>query len=133
MKRVTGLGGVFFKSSNPRETLAWYRRHLDIDSEDWGGLAFRWREEEAPDEIGYTVWSSFPENTDYFAPSDLPYMWNFRVADLDGLIAMLREEGVEIVDGVQEHPNGKFAWIRDPEGRKIELWEPVPSAKDPYL
>lgn len=133
MDRVTGLGGVFFKSENPKETMAWYRRHLGLDSEDWGGLAFRWREEKAPEEIGYTVWSSFPASTDYFAPSDLPYMCNFRVADLDRLIAMLREEGVEIVEGVQEHPNGKFAWIRDPEGRKIELWEPVPSAKDPYL
>ncbi len=131
--RVTGLGGVFFKSGDPKPLLEWYRTHLGIDAADWGGFAFQWREREQPEEIGYTVWGAFPETTDYFAPSDLPYMLNFRVQGIDRLIAVLKEEGVEIVGEVEEHPNGKFAWIRDPEGRKVELWEPVASSEDPYL
>jgi catechol 2,3-dioxygenase-like lactoylglutathione lyase family enzyme len=133
MKRVTGLGGMFFRSRDPKETLAWYRRHLGIESADWGGVAFRWREPDRPDETGYTVWSAFPHDTGYFAPSEHAYMMNFRVDDLVGLVAALRAEGVEVVGEISEEPNGKFAWILDPEGRKIELWEPVPSREDPYL
>ena len=133
MKRVTGLGGMFFRSRDPKETLAWYRRHLGIESDDWGGYAFRWLEEERPAEKGYTVWSAFPEDTKYFAPSEHAFMVNFRVADLEGLIAALRAEGVEVVGDISTEANGKFAWILDPEGRKVELWEPVPSAEDPYL
>ena len=133
MKRVTGLGGVFFRSGDAKGTLAWYRRHLGIDTADWGGYAFRWLEREQPDETGYTVWSAFPEDTKYFAPSEHAFMVNFRVADLEGLIAALRSEGVEMVGEIAHEENGKFAWILDPEGRKVELWEPVPSREDPYL
>ncbi len=133
MKRVTGLGGLFFRSRDPRATLAWYRQHLGIDSAEWGGAAFVWAEKESPDEIGYTIWSAFPEDTDYFAPSEQPFMVNFRVDDLVGLIAVLKAEGVEVLGDIQEHENGKFAWILDSEGRKVELWEPVPSKDDPYL
>jgi predicted enzyme related to lactoylglutathione lyase len=132
-KRVTGLGGVFFKSADPARIIDWYRAHLGIAAEKWGGFAFQWGEKGRPDETGYTVWSSFPDSTDYFSPSDHPYMINFRVADLEALLTALKAEGVEVVGEMQEHPNGKFAWVLDPEGRKIELWEPVPSAKDPYL
>lgn len=132
MKRVTGIGGVFFKSRDPKAMLAWYRRHLGIDEQGWGA-AFRWREEADPEEIGYTVWSPFPEDTDYFAPGAAQCMVNFRVAELEGLLAALKEEGVEVVGGIREEENGKFAWILDPEGMKVELWEPVPSARDPYL
>jgi catechol 2,3-dioxygenase-like lactoylglutathione lyase family enzyme len=133
MKRVTGLGGVFFKTANPKETLDWYRRHLGIESDAWGGFAFRWLDREQPEETGYTVWSAFPRDTRYFAPSEHELMVNFRVADLEGLLAALREEGVEVVGDVSEEANGKFGWILDPDGRKIELWEPVPSREDPYL
>jgi len=133
MKRVTGLGGLFFKSQDPKATAEWYRNHLGIDSDEWGGFAFQWREMENSDEVGYTVWSPFPEDTKYFAPSQSPYMFNFRVEDMDYVLAELKKEGVEIVGEMEEHPNGKFAWILDLEGRKIELWEPVESNKDPYL
>lgn len=133
MKRVTGLGGMFFKSRDPKKTLDWYRSHLGIDSEDWGGFAFQWLERDQPEEVGYTVWSAFPEDTKHFAPGQQSFMVNFRVDDLDGLIAALKTEGVEVVGGIEQHENGKFAWILDPEGRKVELWEPVPSRDDPYI
>ena len=133
MKRVTGLGGVFFRSRDPKAALQWYRKHLGIESADWGGFAFQWIQKERPDEVGYTVWSAFPEDTEYFAPSQESFMVNFRVHDLGRLIAALEAEGIEIVGEIEQHENGKFAWILDPEGRKIELWEPVPSKDDPYL
>jgi predicted enzyme related to lactoylglutathione lyase len=133
MRRVTGIGGIFFKSDDPGRTLEWYRTHLGIASGDFGGFAFQWSEKDRPNETGYTVWSVFPDTTAYFSPSEQPYMINFRVADLVGLVAALREEGVEIVGEIEQYPNGKFAWILDPEGRKIELWEPVPADEDPYL
>jgi predicted enzyme related to lactoylglutathione lyase len=133
MKRVTGLGGMFFKSRDPKAALDWYRKHLGIDSADWGGFAFQWRQREQPDEVGHTVWSAFADDTEYFAPSNESFMVNFRVDDLDGLIAALETEGVDVVGEVQHHENGKFAWILDPEGRKIELWQPVASKDDPYI
>lgn len=133
MKRVTGIGGVFFTSAHPDRTLDWYRTHLGIDAGDYGGFAFQWTEKDRPEQTGYTVWSAFPDSSDYLAPSDQPFMVNFRVADLEALIAALKEEGVEVVGEIEAHPNGKFAWILDLEGRKIELWEPVPSQDDPYL
>ncbi|MGD8495170.1 MAG: hypothetical protein PVF05_03205 [Gemmatimonadales bacterium] len=131
--RVTGLGGVFFKSADPGGLRSWYRDHLGIEFGDWGGFAFLWREQDRLDEIGYTIWGPFPDTTRYFSPSELPYMVNFRVADLESLLQVLRDEDVEIVGELERHPNGSFAWILDPEGRKIELWEPVPSDEDPYL
>jgi len=133
MRRVTGLGGMFFRSKDPKATLDWYRRHLGIESADWGGFAFQWLDKDDSGETGYTVWSAMPADTTYFAPSEESFMVNFRVADLEGLIAALETEGVHIVGEIQQHENGKFAWILDPEGRKIELWEPVPSKDDPYL
>jgi len=133
MKRVTGIGGVFFKSRDPKATLDWYREHLGIDSAEWGGFAFQWNEKERPEQTGYTVWSAFPENTDHFGPSDQPFMMNYRVEDLAGLISALKAEGVEVIGEIEQHPNGKFAWILDSEGRKVELWQPVPSNEDPYL
>lgn len=133
MRRVTGLGGIFFKVSDQQATLDWYRRHLGIASNEWGGFAFQWLDKEHPAETGYTVWSAFPEGSTYFAPSDHPFMVNFRVQNLEGLVAVLRTEGVAVVGEIEQHPNGKFAWIQDPDGRKIELWEPVPSSDDPYL
>jgi catechol 2,3-dioxygenase-like lactoylglutathione lyase family enzyme len=131
--RVTGIGGVFFESDDPARTLEWYRTHLGIEAGDFGGFAFQWREKDQPSETGYTVWSAFPDTSEYLSPGNQPFMINFRVADLTGLIAALREEGVEIVGEIEQHPNGKFAWVLDRDGRKVELWEPVPAAEDPYL
>lgn len=133
LTRVTGLGGIFFKSADPDATRAWYHRHLGIASGEFGGSAFLWSEKDRPDEVGYTIWSPFPDDTGYFAPGEQRFMVNFRVADLERLVAALRAEGVQVVGDIEQYPNGKFAWILDPEGRKIELWEPVPSAEDPYL
>ena len=133
LTRVTGIGGVFFKSGDPSLTREWYLTHLGIAFQDWGGFSFLWQERDQPSETGYTVFGVFSDSTEYFSPSNEPYMLNFRVADLDGLVAALRDEGVEIAGEIEQHPNGKFAWILDPEGRKVELWEPVPSSEDPYL
>ena len=133
MAKVLGIGGVFFKSDDPAALLTWYRTHLGIASGDWGGFAFQWQEQGHPNETGYTIWSAFPDTTNYFSPGEQSFMVNFRVADLAALIAALREEGVEIVGEMEQYPNGMFAWILDPEGRKIELWEPVASSEDPYL
>lgn len=133
LRRVTGIGGVFFKSHDPARVLEWYRTHLGIESGDWGGFAFQWREQDQPNATGYTVWGVFPDTTTYFSPSEQQFLVNFRVQDLVSLIAALREEGVAVVGEIEQHPNGKFAWILDPEGRKVELWEPVASAVDPYL
>jgi catechol 2,3-dioxygenase-like lactoylglutathione lyase family enzyme len=130
--RVTGLGGIFFKTADQAKTLEWYRERLGLDTTDFGSV-FLWRDHQQTEETGYTVWSPFARDTDYFAPSDAAFMVNFRVQNLDALLASLRAHGVEVVGGPKEEPNGRFAWIVDPEGRKIELWEPVPSKEDPYL
>lgn len=132
MKRVTGLGGVFFKCADPESVKKWYREHLGIESDQWG-FAFLWRDLEDPEQRGYTVWSPFPDATEYFEPSEQPYMFNYRVADMDALLPQLEAEGVEVVGGPDSEANGKFAWILDPDGRKIELWEPIESSRDPYL
>jgi predicted enzyme related to lactoylglutathione lyase len=131
--RVTGLGGLFFRSRDPKATLQWYREHLGIDAADWGGFAFQWLTKDAPTQTAYTVWAAFPDDTSYFEPATQEFMMNFRVEGLDALLEACREQGVTVVGGIDSHPNGRFAWILDPEGRKIELWEPVPSKDDPYL
>jgi predicted enzyme related to lactoylglutathione lyase len=124
MKRVTGLGGVFFKCDDPEKMKNWYREHLGIESDQYGSM-FEWRQKENPEQKGITVWSPFPSATGYFAPSDKPYMFNYRVENLHALLEMLRKEGVQVVGEVEEYDYGKFGWIMDPEGNKIELWEPV--------
>lgn len=129
---VTGVGGIFFRSDDPAGVSAWYRERLGVGVPE-GTFVFRWLEEDDPEELGYTVWGVFPASTEYFAPSDAPYMINFRVENLPVLLEDLRSAGVEVVGELEEYPNGSFAWILDPEGRKIELWEPVPSADDPYI
>ena len=131
-RRVTGIGGIFFKCADPVATRNWYGEHLGVPAGDYG-WPFLWRDVESPEERGYTVWNPFPDSTDYLDPSSEPFMVNYRVADLETLLATLREEGVEVVGGPDVYENGKFGWILDPDGRKIELWEPVPSAEDPYL
>ena len=124
MKRVTGIGGVFFKARDPKALGAWYRTHLGIGVEDWGGAAFRWKGPDNPDGVGTTVWSPFAADTSYFAPSSAPFMINYRVDDLHAVLAALRAEGVEVVDQVDESDYGKVGWVIDPEGNKLELWQP---------
>ncbi len=129
--RVTGIGGMFFKSDDPKTIMEWYRKHLGIEPDAYGGWSFQWREKRRPQRIGCTVWNPFERATKYFDPSEHPYMFNFRVADLKTLLAQLRREGVHVIDELQEASYGKFGWIIDPEGRKIELWEP-PDSDDPF-
>lgn len=126
MKRVTGIGGIFFKSPDPAALSAWYQKHLGLNVEPWGGVAFRWAGEDNPQGVGSTIWSPFAADTPYFAPSAAPFMVNFRVVDLHALLAALRAEGVQVQDKVEESEYGKFGWILDPDGHKIELWEPPP-------
>jgi catechol 2,3-dioxygenase-like lactoylglutathione lyase family enzyme len=132
MAKVTGIGGVFFISKDSQAARDWYRKNLGIDSEEWG-KAFLWREAEAKERIGYTVWSPHKPDTDHFKPSDADLMINYRVDDLDALWTHLKASGVECLGEVEQHPNGKFAWIIDLDGRKVELWEPIDPVEDPYL
>lgn len=120
-KRVTGLGGFFFKTKDPDGIKTWYKKHLGIPADQYG-WTFWWKDHEG--KPGSTQWSPFKEDTDYFHPSSKPFMMNFRVHDLEGLLADLAREGVEIVGEMQTFSYGKFGWILDPEGNKIELWEP---------
>ncbi len=124
MKRVTGIGGIFFKAQDPKALAAWYQQHLGIDVQPWGGAAFRWSGPDNPQGVGSTVWSPFAADTAYFAPSTAPFMVNYRVADLHALLAQLRAEGVQVEDKVDESEYGKFGWVIDPEGNKLELWQP---------
>ena len=129
MERVTGIGGIFFKARDPRQMMAWYSRHLGIGTDpgadaDATYTEFTWREEEPPQRPGSTVWTLFPQDTHYFDPSASPFMINYRVADLDALLAQLCAEGVTVDERVEEYEYGRFGWITDPEGNRIELWEP---------
>ncbi|MGD0696007.1 MAG: VOC family protein [Terriglobia bacterium] len=124
MKRVTGIGGIFFKSGNQAKLLEWYERHLGIKADPNTGTAFHWREEDDPSKKGLTAWSIFPAETKYFDPSRSNFMLNYRVEDLDGLLKVLAEEGVEIDPKREDYEYGRFAWIMDPDGNRIELWEP---------
>jgi catechol 2,3-dioxygenase-like lactoylglutathione lyase family enzyme len=124
-ERVTGIGGVFFKARDPKALSAWYREKLGLafrGDGDWS--LFEWREREDPGRMGSTVWSLFRSDSKYFAPSQATFMINYRVRDLDRMLAQLRALGVSVDSKVVEDFNGKFAWVVDPEGTKIELWEP---------
>jgi predicted enzyme related to lactoylglutathione lyase len=123
MKRVTGIGGIFIKARDPAALREWYRKHLGLDVTEWGGVVFRWNDDN-PAAVGTTVWSLFDAESTYFAPSAAPFMVNYRVDDLHALLAALREEGCTVVDEPQESEYGKFGWVVDPEGNKIELWQP---------
>ena len=125
MAKVTGIGGVFFKSRGDGKALAaWYRQHLGLKLEDFGGAILRWPDDTATDR-GLTVWCVASHDSRWFSPSESPFMINYRVDDLGALLAQLRAEGVEILKGPEWHENGKFAWIMDPDGNKVELWEPM--------
>jgi len=124
-KRVTGLGGFFFKTKNPDKIREWYGKHLGLPVDDYG-CTFRWKDKAGND--CSTQWSPFKDDTSYFKPSEKQFMMNFRVGNLHELLAVLKEEGVTIVGKVEEYEYGKFGWIIDPEGNKIELWEPIDKA-----
>ena len=123
MKRVAGIGGVFFKANEPEKLCGWYRKHLGIEINE-RAAAFKWRAIDDPKKESYTVWSPFPNDTDYFMPSGKPFMINFQVNDLEGLLAELKEQGVEVDLRVETYDYGKFGWIMDPEDSRIELLEP---------
>ncbi len=130
MARVTGVGGIFFKTRGDRAALAaWYQKHLGMALEDWGGAILRWPEDRAGDG-GVTVWRVADRDSKWFAPSDSSFMVNYRVDNLDEMLAQLREGGVEVIAGPDSDDNGKFAWIMDPDGNKVELWEPQASPDD---
>jgi predicted enzyme related to lactoylglutathione lyase len=124
MKRVTGIGGVFFKSKDPESQRNWYRDHLGLKTDEYGSL-FEFRDIDEPETKGYLQWSPFSETTTYFEPSEREFMINYRVENLEWLLGELAKEGVEVVGEMQSFSYGKFAHIMDPEGNKIELWEPV--------
>jgi catechol 2,3-dioxygenase-like lactoylglutathione lyase family enzyme len=126
-ERVSGIGGVFFKARDSKTLGAWYRQALGIDIMAGAPFAkFPWRERDDSSRVGSTTWTLFPSTTKYFAPSDATFMINYRVRNLDAMLAQLRALGVAVDPKVTEDFNGKFAWIVDPEGNKIELWEPKP-------
>lgn len=124
MAKVTGIGGVFFKARNdPVALAAWYQEHLGLTIAPWGGAVLHWPDDKAEDS-GLTVWSVAKPDTQWFAPSESSFMINYRVDDMSALLAKLEAAGVPILKGPETHENGTFAWILDPDGNKIELWEP---------
>ena len=124
MKRVTGIGGIFFKAKDAPALQDWYRRHLGIDVQPWGGAAFTWTDGEGKPVAGTTAWSIGPAESDPFAPGTAPFMVNYRVDDLHALVQVLREEGCNVLDKIDDSEYGTFAWVIDPEGNKVELWQP---------
>ena len=125
IKRVTGIGGFFFKTEDPNATREWYKNHLGIPTDQYG-WTFWWKDKEGNE--CSTQWSPFETSTKYFEPSQKQFMMNFRVDNLEALLEILKEEGVTIVGEMQTYDYGKFGWILDPEGNKIELWEPIDKA-----
>lgn len=124
MKRVTGIGGIFFKARDPGALGAWYRTHLGIDVQEWGGAAFRWTDESGNAIAGTTIWSVGSADGNQFAPGTASFMVNYRVADLHSLLQALRSEGCTVLEKTDDSEYGKFGWVIDPEGNKVELWQP---------
>ena len=128
-KRVTGLGGIFFKCKDPTKQKEWYSQHLGIKSDQYGS-SFEWRRSDKPEIKGYTAWSPFANDTTYFQPSEKDFMINYRVENLHELVIELKKEGVQVLDEIEEFEYGKFVHLLDPEGNKIELWEAVDDEYD---
>ncbi|GGF80278.1 VOC family protein [Alteromonas lipolytica] len=122
MTRVTGIGGIFIKAKDPEMLQHWYKNHLGIDVQAWGGTSFNWVDAEGKAYVGSTAWMI--GNGENFAPGKSAFMVNYRVADLSGLLTSLRAEGGHVLDETEESEFGKFGWVIDPEGNKLELWEP---------
>ena len=128
-KRVTGIGGIFFKTKNPAQTKDWYSKHLGFNTDNYG-TCFEWRQADDGTKKGFSQWSPFDESSTYFQPSEKEFMINYRVEDLEWLVGMLKKEGVNILDEIETYDYGKFVHILDPDGNKIELWEPVDDVFD---
>lgn len=126
MPKITGIGGIFFYSDNPAETTAWYKKNLGLETDDYGSV-FEFRNANRPDEINYLRWSAFSKETDHFNPSTRDFMINYRVQNIEAMVAQFEANGVTVLDSIATYPYGKFVHIMDPEGNKIELWEPVDS------
>lgn len=124
MKRATGIGGIFFKAKDAPALRDWYKKHLGVDVQPWGGAAFDWVDEAGKPTGGTTAWSILPETSAHFAPSKASFMVNYRVDDLHELLKALKEEGCNVLDKIDESEHGKLGWVVDPEGNKVELWEP---------
>ena len=123
MARVTGIGGVFFKARDAEQLRAWYRSHLGFDIQEWGGVTFRTPDSSSGGEA-ITVWTVFPQTSTYFEPSPAPFMINYRVENLSAVLAELRDHGCAVDERIEESEFGKFGWVQDPEGNRVELWEP---------
>lgn len=128
-KRVTGIGGIFFKVRDPNATKFWYQKHLGLNTDNYG-TAFEWRSSENPEKMGFSQWSPMKDDTKYFQPSEKDFMINYRVENLVELVEELKKEGVRILDEVESFDYGKFVHILDPDGHSIELWEPVDEVYD---
>jgi len=129
-KRVVGVGGIFFKAKKPKELSDWYRKHLGIKTQENVAL-FTWQPRKSSKRVGYTVWSIFPHDTSYFHSKKRQFMINYRVKNLDKLLAELRREGVRVDRRTENLEYGRFGWVTDPEGNRIELWEPPLTNKAP--
>lgn len=123
MKKVTGIGGVFFKCDDPKGMKDWYAKNLGLPATDYGAT-FDWRQDDDPSKKGSTTWSTFPQDTKYFNPSTKPFMINYRVENIVALLEELKKENVTIIDEIADYDYGKFVHVLDPEGNVIELWEP---------
>ncbi len=124
MKRVTGIGGIFFHAKDPVALRAWYKRHLGIDVQAWGGAAFTWTDEAGNPSGGTTAWSIGAADNEHFAPGTSSFMVNYRVEDLAALLQVLSDEGCRVLEQTDDSEYGKFGWVIDPEGNKVELWQP---------
>src|SRR5205814_5674513 len=125
MKKFTGIGGIFFKTKDAKKLNEWYIQHLGFTQSGDGRILFEWRNTDAPEQKGYTVWGTFKEDTTYFQPPQKEFMINLRVKNLEELIEQLKKEGVQVVDKIEKYEYGKFGWVIDPVGNEIELWESV--------
>ncbi len=123
MKKVTGIGGIFFKCEDPDEMKQWYQKHLGLQTDKWG-TNFEWRQADQPAKKGFTQWSVNSKKSSYAGSADQQFMINYRVENLEALVGQLRKEGVQIIDDIEKHDYGKFAHILDAEGNRVELWEP---------
>ena len=124
MKRVTGIGGIFFQANDPAALQAWYKQHLGVDVQSWGGAAFDWTDDAGNPVKGSTNWCISAADGKHFAPSKSTFMVNYRVDDLDALLQALRDEGCNVLEKADDSEYGKFGWVMDPEGNKVELWQP---------
>lgn len=123
-KKVTGIGGIFFKCNDPEMMKDWYSKNLGLVRDEYGSV-FEFRKSDEPDKKGYSVWNPFPKDTNYFKPSEKEFMVNYRVEDIENLVRELKEAEVNVIDDIETYEYGKFVHILDPEGNKIELWEPI--------